>query len=242
MARTGARVTMGVVGVLAVVCGTTGVVVGALVGVSMTGTDAWRSAAQVIDVPGCSTAVMEIAEAHVDAPQLEPVRAIAPLRDRTQARLIVTAQGTGEQPWLIGVADQRAIESRLLGARYCLVEARAGSWTSTPVEVAAGAPDVRIDGIAGEWAISQSGRPVALPVPTFGSSVVVSGSDNSSLSTMSIAGEVIVEGGSDAGLISLLGGTVTFVLGVILLVVSIHTLRNHGEHERARRSDSGIPT
>jgi thymidine phosphorylase len=101
---------------------------GGWVTATLQGDDSLRTAPQLIEVPGCSTVVMEIADARVDAGQLDRIEVIT---NRSESFLSIRVNGSSAHDWLIGTADQRQVEEQLLGARYCLVEVANGAGLAT---------------------------------------------------------------------------------------------------------------
>ena len=235
--RTAGRIVLTAIGCAAIITGVLAAVLGSLLMTGLRGEDSLRTGAERIELPGCSTVIMEIADARVDAGEIER---FDPIVDRSQPLLTIRPIGTSADPWLIGSADQRAVEQRLLGARYCLVEVADGAWSATSVVPQEGSPDPQFSGVTGLWATASGGAAVALPVPQAGSSVVVSGSSDSSLTALAVAGELEVPGAGNIGLIALIGGVVTTVLGAVMVLISILALRTRGRHEVA--SASGLPS
>lgn len=226
--RSAGRIVLAGIGGVALLAGAVAVGVGALLTTDLDGKDSLRTEADRIEVQGCSTVIMEIAGARVDAGQLERFE---PISDRSQPLLNVRPFGTSGGPWLIGSADQEAVEQQLLGARYCLVEVAQGAWSSTAVVPQMDSPDPEFSGVAGLWATASSGEAVALPLPEPGSSVVVSGSSDSSLTALEVVGELEIAGAGNFGLITLIGGVMTALLGVLMVLISIFGLRTKGRHE-----------
>lgn len=230
MGRTLVRWGIGLLGAALIVMGAGVAAVGGVVTTTLAGSDSLRTTAQTIEIPGCSSAIMEISDVRVDAGELDRIGAIA---DRSQATLSVTVRGDSMGSWLVGIADQRQVEDRLLGARYCLVEGTDAGWAATPITVAPDAPDARFSGVPGVWATVPDGQTVELPIPQSGSTVVVSGSDESSLDRLEVVGIWQVPGASSAGWIALTAGLITVAIGVGLLMLSIVGLRQRGRHEDA---------
>lgn len=226
--RSAGRIVLGAIGGAAVLAGVFVVIIGGYLSMGLHGGDSLRTEAARIEVPGCSTVIMEIADIRVEVGELERIE---PLEKRARPLLSIRPIGTSDEPWLIGSADQRSVEQKLLGARYCLVEASDGAWSSTSVVPQDGSPDPQFSGIFGLWATAPSGGSVAMPLPKPGVSVVVSGASESSLSALEVAGELEISGAGDIGVITLIGGVVTTSLGALLLVISILGLRTKGRHE-----------
>lgn len=238
MARVVVRIVLGLLGSALVLIGVGAAAAGGWITATLGSQDSLRSTPQVIDVPGCSTVLMEIADAQVDIDQLEALGDLDPLAGRTDALLTIGVAGDAAAPWLVGIADQQEVEGRLLGARYCVVEVNDGAWSFSSIAVEPDAPDVNFSGLPGLWAKAGNGESVAVPLPTAGESLVVSGSSGSALSTIEIAGEYRIQGASDVGMIALIAGVITVVLGVGALIVSIAVLRNRGQHEGRHRESS----
>lgn len=240
MGRTATRLLLGFAGGVLMLIGGTAAVLGGWITATLSGHDSLRTAPQVIDASGCSTVVMEIADARVDAGELGRIE---PVTNRSQSLFTVRINGETPEPWLVGVADQQVVEQRLLGARYCLVESTDGGWTTTFIAVEPDALDAQFSGVPGRWAAATNGEAVALPVPESGSSVVISGSGESTLDALEVVGELEITGASAAGWVALIGGIATVVLGVGLLLISIFGLRSKGRHEGDEGSAlSGLTT
>lgn len=226
--RTIGRVVLFIAGGLMIAVGAGATIAGAVVNASVGSDDSLHTSPQVIQTPSCSTVVMEIADIRIDAGELEN---FAPLSERATASLTVRPMGSSAEPWLVGSADQQAIEQQLLGARYCLVEATDGAWSTTSIAIQADSPDPIFSGIPGRWASIASGETVALPVPESGTSIVISGSDESSLTTIEVRGQLQIQGVSQLGWIALVGGVITAIVGLALVIVAALGLRNKGRHE-----------
>ena len=227
MLRSVLRVTLAALGLLCVVVGAAGIAIGLLTSASFSQEGAIRSHGQVIEAPGCATLLVELATVRLDAGAWGRV----PLLERRSA-LTITPSGSTEVPWLVGAADRPDVEARLLGARYCLAERVNSTWSVSSIAVGERDPDVRFDGVPGLWATVRDGQGVELPVPSAPTTVVISGDDASSLSSVEVAGEVQFAGSVHPSRIALLGGIGTTVLGLLLLVVSIASLRRKGRHEK----------
>lgn len=226
--RTIGRIVLFIVGGLVIVVGAGATIAGAVVNASVGRDDSLRTSPQVIQTSGCSTVVMEIADIRIDGGELEN---FAPLSERATALLTLRPMGTSDEPWLVGSSNQQAIEQQLLGARYCLVEASDGAWSTTSIAIQADSPDPVFFGIPGRWASIASGETVALPVPESGTSIVISGSDESSLTTIEVRGQLQIQGVSQLGWIALVGGVITAIVGLALVIVAALGLRNKGRHE-----------
>lgn len=231
MGHTVTRVILAILGSIGLVVGTFAVAGGGLLLATVGTENGLSTASQEVDVDGCSTVLMEIAAARVQVEQFEAFNDFDPLSDRFSSSFVVTANGTTQEPWLIGVTDQVRVEERLLGTRYCLVEVRDNAWSSVAIAPSDDAPDVVFDSVPGLWASAASGESVSLPVPGPGSTVVISGTDDSTLSSVVVTGVYAIDGASQVGLIALIGGGVTLLLGVLLLIVSLYVLRAKGRHE-----------
>lgn len=228
MGRTVVRVLLGFAGAVLLLVGGTAAGLGGWISATLTGQDSLRTTPESIDASGCSTVVMEIADVRVDAGELARIE---PIADRSQSFFTVRVDAETTEPLLVGVADQQDVEQRLLGARYCLVESVDSGWEVTSIQVDPDAPDAQFTGVTGLWASAMSGEAVALPLPELGSSVVISGSDDSSVASLEVAGELDIAGASTVGWTALVGGAATAVLGIGLLLVSILGLRSKGRHE-----------
>lgn len=226
--RAAGRIVLATVGGAITLAGVIAAGIGGLLMTELRGGDSLRTGAERVEVPGCSTVVMEIADARVDAGQIERFK---PLDDLSLPLLTIRPIGTSTAPWLIGSASQGAVEQQLLGARYCLVEVADGAWSATAVVPQEGSEDPQFSGVTGWWATASTGGVVALPLPDRGTSVVVSGSSESSLTAVEVAGELEISGAQNIGLVALVGGVMTAVLGVLMLLISIHGLRTKGRHE-----------
>lgn len=226
--RTIVRIILFVVGGLMIVIGAVATAAGALVNETVGSDDSLRTSPQIIQVPGCSTVVMEIADIRVESGELGR---LAQLEERSTPLVTLRPTGISQEPWLVGSADQQAIEQQLLGTRYCLVEAAGGAWSSTSIEVQADSPDPVFSGVPGRWAYVGSGLAVALPIPESGSSIVISGTDESSLDTVEVVGQLQIEGASQLAWIALFAGLTTAVLGAVLVIVAAVGLRSKGRHE-----------
>lgn len=242
MGRTVARVILAILGSIAVLVGTVAAAGGSLVLSTVGDNDGLSTVPQVVEVAGCSTVLMEISDARVQFDQLEALDDFDPLADRSSESFVVTANGATQEPWLIGVTNQQEVEKRLLGSRYCLVEVRDNAWSSVAISLSDESPDVVFDSVPGLWAFAASGEAVSLPVPQEGSTVVISGADDSSLSTVVVSGVYAINGASQVGMIALIGGAVTIVLGVLLLILSLYILRTKGRHEGVPERASGSTT
>lgn len=239
MGRTVTRVILAILGSVGVVVGAFMAAGGGLLLATVGNQDELSTAPQEIDVAGCSTVVMEIANASVQVNEFEAFDDFDPLTDRFSSSVVVTANGTTQEPWLVGVTDQQRVEERLLGTRYCLVEVRDGAWSSVSIAPSDDAPDVVFDSVPGLWAFAASGEGVSLPVPQQGSTVVISGGNDSSLASVVITGIYSIDGASQVGMVAIIGGGVTILLGVALLIVSIYVLRVKGRHEGTPEHPSG---
>jgi hypothetical protein len=226
--RTIARVVLFSVGGMMIAAGAAATSAGVVVNESVGSDDALRTSPQIIQTPGCSTVVMEIADIRVDGGDLEE---FAPLSERATAALTLRPTGVSEEPWLVGSADQKAIEQQLLGARYCLVQVQGGAWSTTSIAIQADSPDPAFSGIPGRWAQVASDDAVALPLPESGSSIVVSGSEDSTLETVEVRGQLRIQGASQLAWLALVGGLITAGLGVALVLVAALGLRRKGRHE-----------
>lgn len=234
MLRSFLRVTLAALGLLCVVIGAAGIAIGLLTSATLTQTGAIRTEGQTIETPGCATLLVELATARIDAGAWGQV----PLVERRTA-LTITPFGSTAVPWLVGSADRPEVEARLLGARYCLAERVDSTWSVSSIALGERDPDVQLDGLPGLWATVRDGEPVQLPVPSAPTTVVISGDDASSLTSVNITGEVQFPGSAHVVRIALLGGIGTSVLGVVLLVVSIAGLRRKGRHEKPVESSVG---
>ena len=228
MGRKVARVILALAGAVLLVLGSAVAALGGWISATLTGPDSLRTAPEVVDASGCSTVIMEIADVRVDTGELNRIE---PIADRSQSLLTIRVNSETAEPWLVGMADQRDVEQRLLGARYCLVEATDDGWKVTSIAVTPDAPDAQFTGVAGRWATAASGEAVALPLPEVGSSVVISGSNESTVESLEVAGELEITGASTVALVALIGGIATAAVGIGLLLVSILGLRSRGRHE-----------
>lgn len=237
MRRRVTRILLASFGVALLVIGAGAIALGLVANTTFTQAGAIRTDSQSIEAPGCATLLVELATARVDVGEWGRI----PLAERRTA-LTITPSGSTAVPWLVGAADRRDIEQRLLGARYCLAQRIGSGWSVSSIAVGESDPDVRLDGVRGLWAHVRDGQPVQLPVPSAPSTVVVSGQDASSLSTVEIVGEIQFEGGDNVARIALLGGIASMVLGLVLLVVGIAGLRRKGRHEgpTAPADDPGL--
>ncbi len=228
MRRTAARVVLGFAGSVLVLAGVLAAAFGGWITATLQGHDSFRTVPQLIQVPGCSTVVMEIADARVDAGQLDGIEVVT---NRSESLLSIRVNGISPNGWLVGTADQQRVEEQLLGARYCLVEVANGAWASSSIAFDSGAPDANFTGIPGRWATPTNDEAVVVPLPGPGLSIVISGSEESSLSTVEVVGELEIEGASQAGLVALIGGIITILLGIALVLFAILGLRSKGRHE-----------
>ncbi len=228
MGRTVARVVLGLVGSVLILGGVLAAAFGGWVTATLQGDDSLRTAPQLIEVPGCSTVVMEIADARVDAGQLDRIEVIT---NRSESFLSIRVNGSSAHDWLIGTADQRQVEEQLLGARYCLVEVANGSWASTSIVFDPDAPDADFTGVPGRWATTANDEVVVVPLPRPGSSIVISGSEDSLLATVQVVGEFEIEGASRIGLVGLIGGIIAALVGIALVLLGTLGLRSKGRHE-----------
>lgn len=237
MLRSFLRVMLAAFGLLCVLIGAAGVAIGLLASATVTDAGSIRTEGQTIEAPGCATLLVELATARIDAGAWGRV----PLVERRSA-LTITPSGSTAVPWLVGSADRRDVEARLLGARYCLAERVDSTWSVSSIAVGESDPDVRLDGVPGLWATVRDGQQVQLPVPSAPTTVVISGDDASSLTNVKVAGEVKFPGSAQVARIALLGGIGTSGLGVVMLVVSFAGLRRKGRHEKPVGSsvDAGI--
>lgn len=234
MGRKVARVLVALAGAVLLVLGGAVAALGGWISTTLAGPDSLRTTPETIDTSGCSTVVMEIADVRVDAGELSRIEPIAE-RSQSLFTIRVNAQppdtNADSNPFLVGVADQQDVEQRLLGARYCLVESAGSGWKVTSIAVTPDAPDAQFSGVLGRWATSASGETVALPLPAVGSSVVISGSDESFVESLEVSGELEITGASTVGLGAFVGGIATVVVGIGLLMISILGLRSRGRHE-----------
>ena len=228
MGRKVARVILALAGAVLLVLGGAVAALGGWISATLTGPDSLRTAPELIDASGCSTVIMEIADVRVDAGELNRIE---PIADRSQSLLTVLVNADTVEPWLVGMADQRDVEQRLLGARYCLVESSGNGWKVTSIAVTPDAPDAQFSGVPGRWATVIGGEAVALPLPESGSSVVISGSDGSLIGSLEVVGEVEISGASTVARVALIGGITTAAVGIGLLLASILGLRSRGRHE-----------
>lgn len=242
MRRRAVRVLLGFVGAVLLALGGAVAIPGGWVLATLTGPDSLRTAPETIDASGCSTVVMEIADVRVDTGNLTRFE---PIAERSQTNFTVRVNaGTADadadtNPFLVGVADQQDVEQRLLGARFCLVESTQGGWMVTPIAVSPDAPDAQFTGVAGLWATAASAEAVALPLPEAGSSVVISGTDELTVESIDVSGELQITGASTLGLVAFVGGIATAAVGIVLLLVSILGLRSKGRHEG--HTETGSP-
>lgn len=228
MRKTAVWLLLGLAGAVLLVLGGAAAALGGWILAMLTGQDSLKTAPETIGAAGCSTVVMEIADVRVDAGELTRIE---PIADRSRSLFTVRVNAETTDPLLVGVADQLDVEQRLLGARYCLVESTDSGWEVTSIAVAPDVPDAEFAGVAGLWATATSGDAIAIPLPEPGSSVVISGSNQSSVESFEVAGEVEIPGASTVGLVALVGGIATLALGIGLLVVSSLGLRSRGRHE-----------
>lgn len=228
--RSVVRIMLSVAAALALLLGGASAGLGIWIPTVLDGRDVVMTSPQTIDIPECSTTIIEIADVRVDIDLLD-VADVVQLPERITTSMLLRVDGSTEGDWLVGLADQQAVESRLLGARYCLAQFGEAGWSTISVAVEPGAPDARFDGLAGAWARVTDGGTVALPIPATGSSLVVTGSDDSELTTVAAVGEVRIEGASATATVALLGGVITIGIGVALLLISLIGLRRRGDHE-----------
>ena len=230
------RVALVSTAIALLVMGAIGIALGAISKSTMSPQIILRSVAQSIDVPGCSTLVVELASVRVDAGRWMD----APLLQQ-RGLLTVTPVGSTDGTWLIGAADSEQIEAQLLGARYCLAERVRTDWSVSSISVDESDPDVRLDGVPGLWARVLDGQPAVLPVPANPKTIVVTGDDTSNLTKVELSGEVRFEGADEAARIALFGGIGSSALGLILLVIGIVGLRRKGRHEGSASQDAASP-
>jgi hypothetical protein len=72
---------------------------------------------------------------------------------------------------------------------------------------------------------------VVVPLPRPGSSIVISGSEDSLLATVQVVGEFEIEGASRIGLVGLIGGIIAALVGIALVLLGTLGLRSKGRHE-----------
>lgn len=183
---------------------------------------------EVVSATGCSTVLIELSDVNIDPGELAGIPAVA---DRSESVFVVKPIGKAPDGWWVGTVGSPSVEDRLLGARYCVVSNNAGEWNTSSIAVEANSPDVSVDGLAGRWAVADSGETVVLPVPEAGDTVVVSGGDGNELESVTLAAEYRIAEGSTLGLIGLVGGALTAVLGLMLLVIATWGMRRRGRHE-----------
>lgn len=183
---------------------------------------------EVVSVPGCSTVLFEVSNVAIDPGELARVPSAL---ERSKSVFVVEPTGDTPSGWWVGTVDSSSVEARLLGARYCIVSSSDGEWSTTSIAVEEGSPDVSVDGLDGRWALADSGAPVILPVPEPGDTVIVSGNDANDLESVALAVEYRIADGSTLGLIGLIGGALTSLLGLLVLVIATWGLRRRGRHE-----------
>lgn len=183
---------------------------------------------EVVSVPGCSTVLIELADVVIDPGEVAGVPSIS---ERSQSVFIVEPTGDAPNGWWVGTVESPSIEDRLLGARYCIASSSDGAWSTTSIAVEEGSPDVSVDDIDGRWALADSGESVILPVPDPGETVIVSGSDGNQLESVALGAEYRIADGSTLGLIGLMGGSLTTLVGLLVLVIATWGLRRRGRHE-----------
>ncbi len=183
---------------------------------------------EVVSATGCSTVLIELSDVTIDPGQLADVPSVS---DRSESVFVVQPIGQAPDGWWVGTVESPSVEDRLLGSRYCVASNRAGEWSTSSIAVEANSPDVSVDGLDGRWAIANSGESVVLPVPEAGDTVVVSGNGGNELESVTLAAEYRIAEGSTLGLIGLVGGALTALVGLLLLVIAIWGLRRRGRHE-----------
>ena len=229
--RTFIRIVLAVVGIVMVLIGILGASATWWVEQQLTvnaGRWVLQTPEEVIPSSNCSTLLIELSGVDVDPGDISQIDAIS---SRSETVFTVSATGESDNDWLVGTTASELVEERLLGTRYCIAESSGDAWTVKSIEVEPGSPNLSVDGLRGRWANAGNGEKVVLPVPNPGETVVVSGGQGSDLGVIALVGEFRIQGGSTLALIGLVGGVITVVLGVVLLVVSIWGLRRRGRHE-----------
>jgi len=183
---------------------------------------------EVIASDGCSVVLVEVSSVELDPGDIDT---FDPVASRSETVFTVSAEGTSANGWLVGTTASAPVEDRLLGARYCVAQNQGPAWAVTSIEVEKDSPILSIDGLTGVWANAADGEKVILPVPSAGETIVVSGGRGSDLDSIAVGAEYRIDGGTTLGLIGLVGGAITVVLGSALLVISIWGLRRRGRHE-----------
>lgn len=227
MGRTIARWVIAVVGVIAIAVGAAVAAGSAWVQSTLDSRDSLTSVPQRISASGCQTLLVEVSDAGVSAEDLE---GFAPIADRSEETLSISVSDVPGGV-LIGLADSGAVESRLLGARYCVAQAGSDGWSAEAVEPAADSPDVDFAGVSGLWARPASGEAVVVPLPGPGDTLVISADGPASVDEVQLVGRYRIVGAGEAATIALFGGIGTAVLGLLLLLVSVFGLRSRGRHE-----------
>lgn len=226
MGRTVVRWLLAVVGVVVIGAG---IAVGAAsvwLDRTLDARDSLSTDVQVIDAAQCQTLLVEVANAQVSAQDWERFE---PVAQRAQESISITAL---EPPSFIsGFAGAADVEDRLLGAQYCIAQAGPSGWETRTIAISAAAPDVSLAGLEGLWGRAAGGESVVIPVPASGSTVVVSADGGSALGDVQIVGRYQIPGAGDWVVGGMVGGGVSIVVGIALLVVSIFALRPRGRHE-----------
>lgn len=229
------RVVLAVAAVALVMIGAAGIAAGAVVGTAISSQGAIPTEGQTIEATGCSTLLVEVATARIDAGRWDDVPLV-----ESRAVLTLTPSGSTAGPWLVGAADGPDVEDRLLGSRYCLAERMASGWNVSSIDVGGGDPDVRMDGVRGLWARVGDGEGVELPIPVAATTLVVTGDDASRLESVELVGAVKLENGKHIARLALLGGIGTFCVGLGLLALSVVGSRRNKLHDR--RESNAIAT
>lgn len=229
--RTVARWLIAVLGVLAILAGAAVVGGAAWVRSVLDPQGSLSSVAQSISAAQCETLLIEITEVDVRAPEIESLPVVA---DRAFSSLVVEVLSTeGDDPstTLVGVADSRQVEERLLGARYCIAESGSQGWSTRNVTVTADAPDVNLDGLPGVWARAGNGESVVIPIPEPGRTLVVSVDGPGDIGEVALVGRFRIDGAPNLVQTATITGSALIVVGLVLLLVAIVGLRKRGRHE-----------
>lgn len=224
--RTVLRWLLAVIGVLVIMTGTTVVAAAVWLDRTLDARDSLSTDVQVIDAAQCQTVLVEVVDARVDAQDWDR---FAPIAQRAQESISITA--LAPPSFIAGYADAADVEDRLLGAQFCIAQVGESGWETRIIAISADAPDVSLAGLEGLWGRAAGGESVVIPVPTSGSTVVVSADGGSALGEVELVGRYQIDGARDGALIGMIGGGVAIVIGIALLMTSIFLLRPRGRHE-----------
>ena len=233
MRRTFVRWFLAIIGVVAILAGAFAVGGAAWVRSVLDPSGTLSSATQSLDATGCETLLIEVADVDVRADELEDFGLVTDRAERTLAVEVRPVESVAGSTLLVGVADSGAIESRLLGSRYCLAEASPSGWVTRSITVTDNAPDVPLAGLTGLWARAERGNPVIVPIPESGNTLVVSSDGTSEVGEVLLTGRFRIVGAPDFVRAGFIAGSISIGLGVVLLLVSTLALRRRGRHEGA---------